>query len=68
MAGAKTICDPFCGSGTTIEAARLMRRQVIGIEKNERWCEVTASRCAQETLALDEQPNAELSDREQTKL
>lgn len=60
MAGAKTICDPFCGSGTTIEAARLMRRQVIGIEKNERWCEVTASRCAQETLALDEQPNSVL--------
>jgi len=52
MAGAKTILDPFCGSGTTIEAAKLMRLKVIGVEKSERWCETTAARCAQDTLAL----------------
>lgn len=52
MSGANTILDPFCGSGTTIEASKLMRLKIIGVEKSERWCEITASRCAQETLAL----------------
>lgn len=53
MSGAKSILDPFCGSGSTLEAAKRMRIPVIGIDRDEKWCEVAAKRCAQEMLALD---------------
>lgn len=45
-----TVLDPFSGSGTTLKMARLMGRKGIGIEINEPYCKIAASRLAQGVL------------------
>ena len=46
----RLVLDPFCGSGTSLVAAKSHGVKAIGIEIEERWCDLAASRCAQDSL------------------
>ena len=47
------VLDPFMGSGTTVQVAKELNRKCIGIEIEEKYCEIAANRCSQSVMTLN---------------
>ena len=49
----KSLVDPFAGTGTSLVAGKTLNRKCIGIEIEERYCEIAANRCRQMVMELN---------------
>ncbi len=47
------VCDPFMGSGTTAVASKYLGRKFIGIEIEEKYCEIAVKKCSQFVMRLE---------------
>jgi len=48
----ETVLDPFLGSGTACRSSLNINRKCIGIEIEEKYCEIAAQRCSQSVMDL----------------
>lgn len=46
----QVVLDPFCGSGSTLVAAKQLNRKYIGIEYNPEFCEIAKKRISEEIV------------------